>query len=223
VYIGWPASRAPFGSGITTYDGSERLSDPSPYNTHEAGNDAAGEEFVLRRRVDHHVAMTRPQHRDVVDAAGRVREQVRDLDPGLTVLPKRAPRAEQPSVVLNELVLRFAELRRSLLSVELVQQRLGIKRLDVTRAARHEQENHRPGPGRMMRLPARQRIGDSRAGLFLVQQRGQRQPAEPATRIPHEVASRASRLRVTVGWAPWPVLGRDSMTNWSGKGAQPTT
>ena len=47
----------------------------------------------------------------------------------------------------DELILRFAELGRPLLPVELVQQRLGIERLQVARPARHEQEDHRLGLG----------------------------------------------------------------------------
>ena len=35
MYIGWPASCAPSGSGITTYDGIDALSLPRPYVTHE--------------------------------------------------------------------------------------------------------------------------------------------------------------------------------------------
>ena len=62
-------------------------------------HDPAREEFVLSRRVNDHVAMTRPQHSDVVNATSNVREEVRDFDAILAVLAERPPRAEQPGVV----------------------------------------------------------------------------------------------------------------------------
>ena len=60
---------------------------------------------------------------------------------------------------LDELILGFAELRRPLLPVELVQQRLGIEGVHVAGPAGHEEKDHRLGLGlvghvRRLRAPA---------------------------------------------------------------------
>ena len=56
-------------------------------------------------------------------------------------LLERPLRAEQLGVAVDELILRFAELRRSRLAVQLVEQRLGIERFQVARSAGHEQKD----------------------------------------------------------------------------------
>ena len=71
---------------------------------------------------------------------------------------KRPLRAQNPRVRLHELILHLAELRRPLLPVQLVQQRLRIERLEVRRPARHEQEDHRLRLRREVRRLRRQRI-----------------------------------------------------------------
>ena len=106
----------------------------------ETRHDAAGEQFVLRRRVDDHVAVARADDGEVVDALGRVREQVGDFDAALAVFLKRALGAEQLAHPSDELILRLAELRRPRLAVQLVQQRLGIEGLEVARPAGHERK-----------------------------------------------------------------------------------
>ena len=52
-------------------------------------------------------------------------------------------RAENARLRIDVLILRVAELRRALLAVQLVQQRLGVEGLQVGRAAGHEQEDDR--------------------------------------------------------------------------------
>ena len=79
------------------------LATPGRRATHEPmlgkpGIDAAGEQLVLRRGVDDHVAVARADDGDVVDALRRVREQVGDLDAALAVLLERPLRAEQLGV-----------------------------------------------------------------------------------------------------------------------------
>ena len=71
--------------------------------------------------MDDHVAVAGAQDRDVVDAAGGMRQQVRHLDARAAVSLERPLRTEELGVRLYELVLGFAELRRSRLSVQLVQ------------------------------------------------------------------------------------------------------
>ena len=113
----------------------------------ETRNDSAGEQLILRRGVDHHVAVAGADDRDIVDALGEVREQVGDFDAALAVAFEGALGAEQSRFVVDELILRFAELGRPLLAVELVQQRLGIEGVHVAWTAGQEQEDHRLGLG----------------------------------------------------------------------------
>ncbi len=113
-------------------------------------HDPAGEQLVLGGRVDDHVAVARPDHRDVVDAARDVREEVGDLDAALAVLLERPARAQQLGVALDQLVLGLAELLGPPLPFELVQERLGIERLQVAGPAGHEQEDDRARLGREM-------------------------------------------------------------------------
>ena len=164
------------------------------------GDEPAGEQLVLGRRVDDHVAVARADHGDVVDAAGDVREEVGDLDAALAVLPERPPGAEQPGVALDELILRLAELLRARLAVELVQQRLGIERLEMARPAGHEQEDHRASPWPACG-PAWGPAGSATPArsLLPVQERGEGEAAEAAEGVADELAARAGRAGMGAG------------------------
>ena len=117
--------------------------------------------------------------------------------PLCAVLGELARRAEQLGVALNKLIFRLAKLRRPRLAVELVQQRLGIERLQVAGTAGHHQEDDRlrfrSGQVRFLR---RQRIGRGGAELFLVEQREQRQAAEATEGLAQEIAARPRNLNV---------------------------
>ena len=71
-------------------------------------------------------------------------EEITDLNTVLSMLSKLDKRAEQLRIRLDELVLGVAKRFRPLLAIEFVKQRLWIKRLDMTRTTRHEQEDDRP-------------------------------------------------------------------------------
>src|SRR5262249_46795303 len=100
-----------------------------------------------------------------------------------------APATEQASILLNELILRLSELGRARLAVELVQQRLGMKGIEVARSTGHEEEHNCPrlGAGSMRRL-RRQGVGAG-AEALLVDERGQGQRAEAAKGIAEERAT----------------------------------
>src|SRR5207249_3492489 len=123
---------------------------------------------------------TGPNHGQVVDAAGEVREQVGDLDAALPRLLKRPSGAEESGVLSDELVLGLAEFLGPGLPMELVQKRLGVECLQVARAASHEEEDDGARLGGMMGGPGRQRIDRPRAKLVRVEKRGECQAAEAA-------------------------------------------
>ena len=65
-----------------------------------------------------------------------MREQVGDFDAALAVFLKVRLRAEDARVLVDELILDFAELGGPLLAVELVEQRLGVEGLEVASGRR---------------------------------------------------------------------------------------
>src|SRR5262245_57787850 len=134
--------------------------------------------------MDDHVAVTRADDGDVVDARRRVRKEIGNVDAGPAVFLKRSLGAEQLRVWLNLLILRLAKLLRALLAVQLLQERLGIEGLQMARPAGHEEENDRFGLGvRQVRRPWRQRVMRCCANLLVVQKRRQGKPAEAAKRF----------------------------------------
>ena len=74
------------------------------------GNDAAGEQLILRRRVHERVGLAGADHRQIVGARRGVRQQVRDPQPALAVLLEGPLGAEQFRLALDELALDLAEL-----------------------------------------------------------------------------------------------------------------
>ena len=130
--------------------------------------------------------MTRPNHGDVVDAPGGVREQVRHLNSAFSVLGELPSGAEQLRPFRHELILGFAELSRTRLSIEFVQQRFGIEGVDVGWATRHEQEDDAPGFRLKVRFPGCKGVEFT---VFGTEQIDQRQRAEPAKRCGQELAA----------------------------------
>ena len=83
-YIGLPASQGAVRVGHHDV-GRQRIAfraqpveNPGAH-ARETGNDAAGEQLILRRGVDHHVAVAGADHGDIVDALGEMREAGRRL------------------------------------------------------------------------------------------------------------------------------------------------
>jgi hypothetical protein len=90
------------------------------------------------------VAVFREQGTDdgnLIGMTGDVRQRLRKLQAGLTVLVELVRALEQ---VAGDLLVIGHFLRRRL-AVVFLQQRLGIEQVDVARPAVHEQLNHRPG------------------------------------------------------------------------------
>src|SRR5262245_23650033 len=117
---------------------------------------------------------------DVIDASRQVRKQIGYFDTALTVLAELPCRAQQPGVLLDELVLRLTKLGRSRLAVQPVQQWFGVEGFQVTGPTSHEQEDDRPCLRRLMRLFSCERVGTR---PLLLQQRGQCQRAEAAVGV----------------------------------------
>ena len=114
------------------------------------GKDLAGLHLVDRRLVIRMHVVHRTNHRELVDNAGHVRQQFRNIHAGLSALVEGPPAAKQ---------LRRPHLKRSfqnpfryILSVMAIQIRLGIEQINLAWAALHAQMNDSLGLGREMRL-----------------------------------------------------------------------
>ena len=79
--------------------------------------------------MNHLIAEARPEHGNIINAQADVWKQVGDFDAAFAELPKRTFGTKQLCIVPDELILRFAELLRAWLTVELIKQRLMIERL----------------------------------------------------------------------------------------------
>src|SRR5262249_49623746 len=147
------------------------------------------------RRVDDAIAVTGTQHGKVVDPCGGVREQVGNLDAGLTVLLEDALTAKQAGILLDELILRLAELCGTRLAVEVIQERLGVEGVEMTGSAGHEEENDSPGPGTgFVRRLRGERVGRGAAQVVLVEEGSQGQRPEATEGFAEEPAPCSSRL-----------------------------
>ena len=177
---------------------AEAVEDPGAH-ARETRDQSPGEQLVLGRRVDDHVAVARPDHGDVVDATGDVGEEVGDFDAALPILSERATGAQQPGVTLNLLILHVAELFRARLALELVQQRLGIEGLEMAGPSGHEQEDHRGRLGRDVDRPGGQGIVHAGAEPLPVQDRGEGQAADAAEGVADELPARAGRAGMGAG------------------------
>src|SRR5262249_10768783 len=124
--------------------------------------------------------MAGTDNREVVNALGRVRKQVRDLDSALAVLLESSPRTEQLRVALDELVLGLGKFLRPRLPFELVEQWLGIERIKVARAAGHEQEDHGLCLCGNVGQPRCERVSIAGASLLVLDERRESETAETA-------------------------------------------
>lgn len=111
--------------------------------------------------------MHRADERDIIHAFRRMGQQVGDFHAAPAVFLEAPFGTQKLRIIGHELILRFAEFLRPLLTVELIQQRFGIKRLDMAGAARHEQEDYGLRFGRMMRRLGGKRIVASGPKLLL--------------------------------------------------------
>src|SRR5947209_1088857 len=112
------------------------------------------------------------------------------------MLLENATGSEQLGVALDLLILNFAELLGTPLTFELVQERLGIKRLQMAWTAGHEQEDDRARLGRKMDRFGGERRGRSRAKLLVIEERRHRQTAEAGECVLDELPARAGRATV---------------------------
>src|SRR5262249_40917348 len=145
--------------------------------------------------MDDHVAVARTDDGDVVDASAHVGKQIRNFDAALSVFAERAFRPQQPRVALDELVLGLAELFGPGLAIELIQERLGTNRSDVTGAAGHEEEDPRAGL-RRKRGPSGGQLAVRSGVRLVIEERRQRKPAETAAGVAEEFAAGAGDLHV---------------------------
>lgn len=132
----------------------------------------------MSRRVGVH----RPDHAQVVRMLGQMRIEAADRQPALPVVREREDALTE--VPHRAPVGAQSQLRRVTLPVPLVEFRLGIKRVDLTRPAVHEQEHDMLGLRRKVRRPRRQ---FTRERLLPRHQVEQRQPREAARSVPQEI------------------------------------
>src|SRR5215471_11728852 len=98
------------------------------------------------------LVVARPDHRQVVRSLRCMRKEIRYPEPRLAVLLECPLRSENDRVAkLAVLEILVSEAVRRMLAVKLVQQRLGVVRIDLARAALHEKRDHAFGGGREMR------------------------------------------------------------------------
>ena len=116
---------------------------------------AAGVHEVIGARVLREVRDHRAHDGQVVDTRSDPRKQVADRDAALAVLAK-LPRASQH--VADVVELRRVRLDLDRLAMLAVEPGLGVERVDLRRAAVHEQEDHARRLGRELRRPGGERV-----------------------------------------------------------------
>ena len=142
-----------------------------------------------------HVGGHRLHEADVVGHAGQVRQQLADFRARFPVPMKLADGPEQLGVGLDEGEPFAFDVRLgNHLPMQLTQLGLVVEQFELTRPARHEQEDHRLRLGIMVQSPAagiearRLDIGGCRAAIG--QQRSQRHRPQPDAAIVEEMPSR---------------------------------
>ena len=113
--------------------------------------------------------------------------------PLCAVLRELAGRAEQLGALRDELVLGLAELCRPRLAVELVQERLGVERVEVARPAGHEQEDDALRLRLEVRLLRGERVGERRGPGRSASRDARASAAEPAEGVGQELAAVAGQ------------------------------
>ena len=133
-------------------------------------------------------AMHRAHDRQIVDNTGHVGEEFADFGTALTVLLELKWRSDQVTGAARKRNdTRLGEGQR--LAAVPVENRLRIERVNVRRAAEHEQHDDALGARREMRFAQRQRAG---CGGIFGEQRGQRQPAKAGSHLLKSLPSRGS-------------------------------
>ena len=146
-------------------DARPRLAGVAAVHQHQRG-------FMVR-----HVGVHRPDHADVVDALGRLREQLADLDAALAVLLELERRGERRAgLPLGR------QVRRQRLARLFGQRGLGVERVDMGRPAVHEQVDDPFGLRRELRRLRRQRVGP------VADRRSARAATGEQARLRHQVA-----------------------------------
>ena len=149
-----------------------------------------------RRLVVGHVGVHRADHRDVVHALGRVRENLADLRAALSV-PLEFVRAR---IRRSGFALRPQVVHRKQLTGVFLQRRLWVERIHMRRPAVEENVNHPLGLGREMRPLGQERRRRCRAG-GVGQHRAKRQTAHADAAAGEKLAPRKKMVAQL-----WPVM-----------------
>ena len=121
--------------------GPQAVADPAS-QARLAHQDRAGVHLVDGLGVIDAVGPARANHRQVVGTLGEVRQEVGDLDSALAALAKRPPGGEQRVVSHLAPGGDRPEAGRQRLAGQPLQVGLGVERLEMARAAVHEQVDH---------------------------------------------------------------------------------
>jgi hypothetical protein len=128
-------------------------------------------------------------YRQVIGTRGSVREKIGHFETGLAMALELPRRAEHKGVLeLAVLEVRVAETGRRMLAVQFVQQRFGIERIHLARAALHEQMNHALGRSRPRGTLRRERI-DGLGGCVALREIERGKPAKAKARGLEKVAA----------------------------------
>ena len=186
-------------SGQVLVLAAETIIRPRP-QARAAREDLARVHLQHGRPVDRRVGGHRVQERDVVDAGGEVREQVADHLAALAVGLEFPLRPDDAAFVL--LATPAERLHGDRLAVEIVELRLVVERVDLARAAVHEQEDDALGLRSEVRRLRRERVRRSRGDIgsprglaeeaVAGEQVGQAQRGEPRAGLPEEFAAGAA-------------------------------
>ena len=114
----------------------------------------------------------------LIDDLANVRQRFADLDPALPVWPELERRRHEAGRVWL-----LVNLAGRLGVFVFLQRRLGVERVDMRRAAVHEQEDHPLGPGREVRS-----TGAGGTGLFPAKHPGQAKRAEAGRATPKHLS-----------------------------------
>ena len=137
--------------------GPQAVADPAS-QARLSHQDRAGVDLVNGLGVIDAVGPARADHREVVGAVPEVRQEVGDRDAALTALAKRPASGEQRVVSHLAPGGHRPEAGRQRLARQALQIGLGVERLEMARAAMHEQVDHAPRPGWKMRSVRCQRV-----------------------------------------------------------------
>ena len=102
--------------------------------------------------------MHRTDERDVIRLIGDVREQIAHFDSALAARRKLPVGPLQKNLFVAGPIASFRMIKNHLLPMVGNQLRLGIERINVRNSATHEQENHRLGLRRKMRVARCDRV-----------------------------------------------------------------